>query len=216
MAGRRRGLFITFEGGEGAGKSTQVRILADWLTGQGLDVVVTREPGGTPAAERLRELLLDPEVELDPMEQVLLFYAARRNHVERVIRPALARGGIVLCDRFSDSTAAYQGAAGGVGADDIAGIARIALGGFGPDLTFLFDLDPAAGASRVASRGRDTDRFEQASSDFHQRLRAHFLEIARAEPARIRVIDAAAEIEDVAAEVRAVVAERLEILGLQP
>lgn len=198
MTERPSGLFVTLEGGEGAGKSTQARILAESLTRSGVPVVTTREPGGTETAERLRALLLDPEVALDAMEQVLLFYAARHNHVDQVIKPALAAGKVVICDRFSDSTAAYQGAAGGVSADVVARIDDAVLGGFRPDATFLLDLPVDSGAQRVAQRAGATDRFEQAPTAFHQKLREAFLEIAALEPKRIRVIDARQPIDTIA------------------
>jgi len=190
MPGAPSGLFITFEGGEGAGKTTQCRLLSNRLKALGYETVLTREPGGTPAAEKLRSLLLDPDVDLGPMEQVLMFYAARRNHLDYVIRPALENGAIVICDRFSDSTAAYQGAAGGADYGSIAEIDRIALEGFAPDITFLLDLSVESGAERVRIRGEATDRFEQAPDSFHQRLRQAFLEIARNAPERVKVLDA--------------------------
>lgn len=209
MEGPRKGLFVTLEGGEGAGKSTQARLLSEKLAELGYTVTMTREPGGTETAERLRSLLLDPTVQLDAMEQVLLFYAARHNHVEQVIRPALAGGEIVICDRFSDSTAAYQGAAGGVNEDAVAAIDFIVLNGLKPDLTLLLDLSVEGSAARVAARGDETDRFEQASSTFHQRLRSAFLRIAEAEPGRVRVVDASGAIETIASEIQEAVFARL-------
>ena len=203
------GLFITFEGGEGAGKSTQAARCAEHLSSRGLEVVVTREPGGTPTAERLREMLLDGGIELAPLEQVLLLYAARHNHVERVIRPAVERGAVVICDRFSDSTRSYQGAAGGVSAETIESVESLVLQGFGPDLTLVLDMPVDAGFERVRSRGEAADRFEAADRSFHESLRRGFLEIARREPERCRVIDAARGIEAVWTDVRDAVEARL-------
>jgi dTMP kinase len=212
MARRSAGLFVTLEGGEGAGKSTQTTLLAERLAGLGVSVLTTREPGGTDTAERLRTILLDPDVKLDAVEQVLLFYAARHNHVERVIRPALSEGKVVICDRFSDSTVAYQGAAGGVAAEAVQQIDHTVLGGFGPDLTLLLDLPVENGTQRVVSRGEETDRFEQASVSFHQRLRDAFLEIAQREPERVKVIDALQPVETVAGQIHEAVLTRLPAL----
>lgn len=214
MGSAQNGLFVTFEGGEGAGKSTQSRLLADRLVQAGLEVVMTREPGGTPTAETLRTLLLDPNVALDPMEQVLLFYTARHNHVEQVIRPALRAGKVVICDRFSDSTAAYQGAAGGLGSGVIAEVDRIVLDGFKPDLTILLDLAVDTGNKRITARGEATDRFEQAPVAFHDRLREAFLEIAGREPDRVVVFDAAEQATVIAEQVFATVQGRLNTAGL--
>jgi dTMP kinase len=207
------GLFLTFEGGEGAGKSTQSKLLAESLSAAGYQVLMTREPGGTETAEKLRSILLDPEESLDPMEQVLLFYAARHNHVREVIRPALEQGKIVICDRFSDSTTAYQGAAGGLETGTIHDVDQIVLDGFKPRLTVLLDLPVADGTARVASRGNATDRFEQAPTAFHQRLREAFLSIAAAEPERFSVIDATQSITVTSKLVLTAVQERLAMNG---
>lgn len=214
MNAPRRGLFVTFEGGEGAGKSTQARLLAKNLEAQGYQVVMTREPGGTDTAERLRELLLDPDVQLDAMEQLLLFYAARHNHVEQVIRPALQEGAVVICDRFSDSTAAYQGAAGGVNPHILSDVDRLVLAGFKPDQTFLLDLPVEGGADRIAARGEATDRFEQKPTLFHENLRQAFLEIAAADPERVSIVDATQAIDVIASTIREIVKVRLG--GLEP
>jgi dTMP kinase len=196
------GRFITFEGGEGAGKTTQIARLAECLRSEGHDVLTTREPGGTPTAERLRDVLLDREVDLGPMEEVLLFYAARRHHVDRLIRPAMAAGKTVLCDRFSDSTMAYQGAAGGIDRSRIEQIHRLTLGGFVPDRTVILDLPAEEGLRRASRRGGGGDRFEDRDLAFHQRLRDAFLEIAREAPGRCVVIDGARSEDEVAAEIR--------------
>ncbi len=205
-----RGLFITFEGGEGAGKSTQAARCAGYLAERGHEVVATREPGGTPTAERLREILLDATVDLDPLEQVLVLYAARHNHVTGVIRPAIERGAIVVCDRFSDSTRAYQGAAGGVDAAAIDAMEMLALGGFGPDLTLVLDAPVETGFARVRDRGGLADRFEGQENAFHRRLRQGFLDIAAAEPERCRVIDATGGPDAVWQSVRAALDAALE------
>jgi dTMP kinase len=188
----------TFEGGEGSGKSTQAGMLADRLRARGLDVLVTREPGGSPLAEQIRDLLLAPkDVAPGALTEALLFYAARADHLERTVRPALAAGRWVICDRFSDSTRAYQGAAGGVPAEALATLEALVVGASKPDLTLLIDLDPAIGLTRAAQRRSVAvqggplvaDSFEGRQMVFHQRLRQGFLDLAKSEPNRIEVLD---------------------------
>lgn len=206
-----RGTFISFEGGEGAGKSTQIRKLADRLTALGSDVVLTREPGGSPGGEVIREILLNGAADRwSPVTETLLMYAARRDHIERIIRPALDRGAIVLCDRFADSTRAYQGAGGEAPASLIAALEEHILGGTRPTLTLIFDLPAELGLARAISRGGEA-RFESKGLDFHDRLRAGFLEIARREPERCEVIQADAPIDQVAQAVWDVVSTRLDL-----
>jgi dTMP kinase len=205
-----QGFFISFEGGEGAGKSTQIRRLAERLRAAGHDVVVTREPGGSPGAEAIRELLVNGAADRwSPVTETLLMYAARRDHVERVIRPALSRGAIVLCDRFADSTRAYQGAGGDAPASLIASLEDHVLGGTVPDLTLILDLPPDIGLQRAEVRG-GAARFESKGLPFHERLRAGYLEIARREPERCVVIEANAEIDAVTAAISDAVDQRLE------
>ncbi|MDF1719799.1 MAG: dTMP kinase [Minwuia sp.] len=203
------GLFITFEGGEGVGKSTQTALLADALRAQGFQVTVTREPGGTPMAETLRGLLLDPAHDLDPMEQVLLLNAARHSHVRQVIAPALAAGDVVICDRFIDSTRAYQGAAGGIDGQVITDLHRLVFGDLMPVLTVVLDAPVETGLRRAADRAAATDRFETADRAFHERLRQGFLAIAAAEPVRCQVIAADAPASDIAQSVLAFVEPRV-------
>lgn len=205
------GTFISFEGGEGAGKSTQVRLLAQRLEELGREVVLTREPGGSPGGEAIRELLVHGEADRwSPVTETLLMYAARRDHVERVIRPALARGAVVVCDRFADSTRAYQGAGGDAPASLIASLEEHVLGGTIPALTLVFDLPASVGLERASARG-GAARFESKGLDFHERLRAGFLEIARREPGRCAIIDATASIDEVSRAVWDAVAERLDL-----
>ncbi|PZR35917.1 dTMP kinase [Caulobacter segnis] len=204
-----QGFFISFEGGEGAGKSTQIRRLADRLQAAGHDVVVTREPGGSPGAEAIRELLVNGAADRwSPVTETLLMYAARRDHVERVIRPALSRGAIVLCDRFADSTRAYQGAGGDAPASLIASLEGHVLGDTVPDLTLILDLPAEVGLQRAEARG-GAARFESKGLDFHERLRAGYLEIGRREPERCVVIEANAAIDDVTAAIGEAVDQRL-------
>jgi dTMP kinase len=205
-----RGRFITFEGGEGAGKSTQVAGLAARLAQAGLEVVRTREPGGSPGAEAIRDLLLKGDADRwSPVTETLLMYASRRDHIERVIRPALERGAWVVCDRYADSTRAYQGAAGGTDPALIAALETYVLDDVLPDLTLIFDLPVAAGLARAMGRGGAEMRFESKGVLFHERLREAFLAIAVREPDRCAVIDAAAAIEAVEAAVWAQVETRL-------
>jgi dTMP kinase len=196
------GRLIAFEGVEGSGKSTQLELLRRELESRGRDVLVTREPGGTPAGERVRALLLDPAVELHPRAEALLFAAARAELVEAVIRPALERGAVVLCDRYLDSSLAYQGGARGLGRGPVSQVNRFATGGLLPDLVVLLDLDPAAGLAR---RARDRDRIEAQDLGFHRRVRDAFRDLAAAEPGRFAVVDAAAPVDEVADRVRAAV-----------
>ncbi|HWT52504.1 MAG TPA: dTMP kinase [Caulobacter sp.] len=206
-----RGSFISFEGGEGAGKSTQIRRLAERLQAAGHDVVVTREPGGSPGAEAIRELLVNGLADRwSPVTETLLMYAARRDHVERVIRPALVEGRVVLCDRFADSTRAYQGAGGDAPASLIASLEEHVLGGTIPNLTLILDLPAEVGLRRAEVRG-GAARFESKGLPFHERLRAGYLEIARREPERCVVIDADAEIDAVTAAIAEAVAQRLDL-----
>ena len=205
-----RGRFITLEGGEGAGKTTQARRLAERLKAHFAEVVVTREPGGSPGAEAIRNLLLNGEVDRwSPVTETLMMYAARRDHLERTIGPALARGAAVICDRFADSTRAYQGAGGGAPEGLIAVLEREIVGDDRPDLTLVFDLPVEAGLARAASRGGGEARFEAKGTAFHERLRAAFLRIAEDEPGRCVLIDAARDPEAVEASVWAAVEARL-------
>ncbi len=206
-----QGFFISFEGGEGAGKSTQIRRLAERLQAAGHDVVLTREPGGSPGAEAIRELLVNGATDRwSPVTETLLMYAARRDHVERVIRPALAQGKVVLCDRFADSTRAYQGAGGDAPASLIASLEEHVLNGAVPVLTLILDLPAQVGLQRAEARG-GAARFESKGLEFHERLRAGYLEIARREPERCVVIDADASLDAVTAAIADAVAQRLEL-----
>lgn len=207
-----RGQFITFEGGDGVGKSTQIERLALRLEALGIACVVTREPGGTAFAERVREFILTGELPAHPpLAEALLFGAARVDHVEALIKPALASGQWVLSDRFADSTRAYQGAAGGVDLNVLVQLEMLTHEDCQPDLTLVLDLDPTAGRGRIAARAggaAGTDPFEARDLAFQRRLRAAFLEIAEAETERCRVIDAAQPVEAVASAVWASVAGR--------
>jgi dTMP kinase len=193
-----RSPFITLEGIDGAGKSTHVAFIAQCIAQRGATVVTTREPGGTPLGEALREVLLHRAMSRDT--ETLLMFAARREHVEQVIRPALARREWVLCDRFTDATYAYQGGGHGVAMERIAELADWIHGDCEPDRTFLFDVPPAVSRARLAAArasGRDPDRFEREEEAFFERVRAVYLERARAEPRRFRVIDSSASLGDV-------------------
>jgi dTMP kinase len=203
-ARRARGAFITFEGGEGCGKSTQLKILDDYLETRGFDVEVTREPGGTPLAESIREILLDPVNEtLCPVTELLLYEAARAQHVSERILPALEAGRIVLSDRFYDSTTAYQGAGRGLGIKEMIHMHEIATGGLTPDLTIVIDVPADLGLARATQGG--SDRIEREKIEFHERVRTEFLRLAQAEPDRIRVVDGTKSIDEVAAAIREIV-----------
>ncbi|HEY1943547.1 MAG TPA: dTMP kinase [Roseiarcus sp.] len=206
-----RGRFITLEGGEGAGKSVQARRLAARLRALGLTVVLTREPGGSPGAEALREIILSgAAARFGPEGEALLFSAARIDHIDQTIAPALRRGDWVVCDRFADSTRAYQGAAGQVDPALLETLERVAVGSHRPNLTLILDIPVSAGLGRAASRrgGGEADRFEREGLAFHETLRQAFLTIARAEPDRCAVIDAGAGEDQVAEEIWTVVTER--------
>lgn len=205
-----RGRFITFEGGEGGGKSTQVKALAERLKAAGLEVVATREPGGSVGAESIRELLVTGAADRwSPITETLLMYAARRDHIERVIAPALTRGAWVVCDRFADSTRTYQGAGGGTDPALIAALETHVLGEVRPDLTLILDLPVEEGLRRAHGRAGAETRFESKGEAFHERLRQGFLDIARREPERCVVIDAAQPIATVAEAIWGAVAARL-------
>jgi dTMP kinase len=201
------GFFITLEGGEGVGKSTAAAGLARSLTAAGHELVVTREPGGTPGAEAIRALLLNPDIALDPMAQTLLHFAARADHVAGLIRPALARGAIVICDRFYDSTVAYQVHGQGVAAERVA--ALVAMLGLKPDLTFMLEVPVAVAETRRRARGGAADRYEQMGPEIMARIAQGFQEIAAAEPERCVVIDGTLPAEAVVAAMLASVQARL-------
>lgn len=207
-----RGRFITFEGGEGTGKSTQVRLLAHHLSKGGVDVVQTREPGGSPSAEEIRALLVTGAADRwSPLAETLLFYAARVEHWRQVIDPALSRGAHVICDRFADSTMAYQCYAGGLDKRVVTDLHRLAMGKAEPNLTLVLDLPVDEGLKRAAGRRDDETRFERKGREFHQRLRSGFLEIARAAPERCQIVDASRSVEQVHQAVRTAVTTRLGI-----
>lgn len=204
------GRFITLEGGEGAGKSTLARALADALEARGHAVDVTREPGGTENAEQIRSLLVSGEPDRwSSLSEALLLYAARVDHLDRRIRPALNSDTWVICDRFSDSTRAYQGAAGRLDRDRLNRLHQLALDGFEPDLTFILDLDPAIGMERTRQRGEDATRFEKQDLSFHAALREGFLDIAAAAPYRCAVLDATQPPQELAQAALAVIDSRL-------
>lgn len=204
------GRFVTLEGGEGGGKSTQARRLAAALEGAVGEILLTREPGGSPGAEQIRGLLVDGEVHRwDAITETFLHFAARRDHLVSTVQPALARGAWVISDRFADSTMAYQGFGHGVDRDAIAELYRICGGGLKPDLTLILDLPVEIGLGRAAGRGGGEDRYERMDAAFHERLRQGFLEIARQEPDRCAIIDAARGEDEVHAQIIAAVSERL-------
>lgn len=205
-----RGLFITFEGGEGAGKSTQVRAVAERLRAAGREVVETREPGGSPGAEALRDLVVTGERDRwTPLAELLIMNAARDDHLHRTIRPALERGAVVVSDRFADSSRAYQGAGGGVDAAVVAAVEAAVVHATTPDLTLILDLPVEAGLARAARRGGH-DRFERKGFAFHQRLRDAFLAIAALEPRRCVVLDGDSSVAALSEAVWARVGPRLE------
>lgn len=209
-------MFITFEGPDGSGKSTQLQRLAVWLRGRGVEVLLTREPGGTPISDRIRAILLDPAcMEMVNEAEVLLYSAARAQHVAEVIRPQVARGGVVLCDRFADSTLAYQGYGRGLPLATLEIITRFATGGLVPDLVVYLDLDVEAGLRRKLAHAEDDasqwNRLERAARAFHERVRAGYLALATAAPDRWLVVDGDQPID----EVQAVICRRVgEFLGL--
>ncbi len=205
-----RGSFITLEGGEGTGKSTQVARLADALTGAGIEAVVTREPGGAEGAEEIRALLVRGNVvRWEPMTEVLLHYAARSEHLQKTVMPALDRGQWVISDRFADSTMAYQGHGHGIDREVIEGLHRLVVGEFAPDLTVILDLDVEAGLERAKSVHPGEDRYERMDIEFHRRLRQGFLDIAEKEPDRCAVIDASGSVEEVNRALCDIVSRRL-------
>lgn len=204
-------MFITIEGGEGGGKSTNLAYIEQYLKAQGKDVVVTREPGGTELGEKLRHILLDPGNEgMDDRAELLLMFAARAHHVAKVIQPALNAGKIVLCDRFTDATYAYQGGGRGLPMDDIALLENWVQGELRPDLTILLDLDIEIGLFRASERS-DQDRFEQEEMRFFDRVRESYLQMAKAQPERYRVIDAGESLEDVQKQLHQVLVEAIPV-----
>lgn len=211
-----KGKFITLEGGEGGGKTTQAKRLAERLRLHGIEVLQTREPGGSPRAEAIRRVILSGRAKpLGPLAEAVLFYAARESHLELTIRPALQRGMWVVCDRFSDSTWAYQGAAGGVSEQVLRALDHAVVGDTRPDLTIILDLPPEESLRRIAARraeeGRPLDRFESMDLIFHKTLREEFLAIARADPKRCVVIDARPPEPEVAHAIWSVVRERFQL-----
>lgn len=202
-----RGVFITFEGGDGSGKSTQIQSVREWFASRGREVIVTREPGGTELGTEIRRLVQNGPEDVDARTEALLYAADRAYHVATVIAPALERGAVVLGDRYIDSSLAYQGAARSLGVDEIASLSAWATQGLYPSLTFLLDLPPEVGARR---RTDAPDRMERESMDFHERVRHQYLRLADAEPDRIVVIDAVGTVDEVFSEIRGVLVERFE------
>jgi dTMP kinase len=214
----KQGLFVTFEGGEGSGKSTQIRLLADRLRRMGIDILVTREPGGSPGAEAVRHMLLSGAAEeFGTRMEALLFAAARNDHVEELIRPALASGAVVLCDRFLDSSRVYQGVTGNLEPSFIQNLERVAINGVMPDCTIILDLPAAEGLKRARARAEsepqpsEPDRFEKEELETHEKRREAFLDIADEEPLRCRVVDALATPEVIAEKIFSIVEPLLPI-----
>ena len=210
MIDRPEGCFITLEGGEGTGKSTQLPLMASYLRDKGLDVVETREPGGSPGAEKIRDLLVHgPTDRWDTITETMLHFAARREHLERTIRPALGRGAWVVCDRFIDSTMAYQGYGMGVSLGIIDHLSGMTVGSLKPDLTIVLDIPPEIGLKRADDRKAGGTRYEQMDMAFHTRLRDGFMNIAKQEPDRCVILDATASIEEIAEQIRQHIDSRL-------
>jgi dTMP kinase len=210
----QRGRFITFEGIDGCGKTTQFHMLATWLRDQGREVIETVEPGGTGIGQQIRKILLNPEnFDLRPRAELLLYFASRAQNVDQVIRPALDGGKVVLCDRFTDSTLVYQGCGRGLEASVVLELDQIACRGLKPDTTLLIDIDLATSLARAKRRnermGKSESRIDDESSAFHERVRAGYVELARAEPERFRVIDGRAPIGEVAARIREALRDRV-------
>lgn len=212
----RPGRLITLEGGEGVGKSTNIAFVVEWLQQRGHEVVSTREPGGTPRAEQMRELLLDPQGSepLDADAELLLVFAARAQHVAQKIMPALQRGALVVCDRFIDATYAYQGVGRGIETSRIAALEQWVLGDLRPDLTLLLDMSEQAARQRVLSRGAVLDRFEDQEGDFFRAVREGYLTRAHNEPQRFAVLDAALPLDDVQQQIADVLEQRMQQWGL--
>ncbi len=201
MTDMRRGQFISIEGGEGAGKSTNIEVLKDWLAAHSIGFIQTREPGGTPTAEAIRELLLQPRDEtVAPMAELLMMFAARAQHIAQVIEPALKEGRWVICDRFTDATYAYQGAGRGLPTEWIMQLESLVQGSLRPDITLLLDTPVDVGLARAARRG-DLDRFEQEQTVFFERVRTCYLDRAHADPQRFRVVDSSRTPEAIATEI---------------
>ena len=193
-----KGLFITFEGTDGCGKTTQIKLLEEYLESKGKKVLLTREPGAKGLGVKLREILLNYDGEVSPNCESFLFLADRAQHIDTIIKPAVERGEIVLCDRHTDSTVAYQGYGRGVDLDEIKMLNNIATSGVKPDLTFIFDIDIETAQARV---GKEKDRMESAGVEFFQRVRQGYLEIAKSEPKRVKLIDGTRPIEDIYKEI---------------
>lgn len=210
--GKTKTPFITLEGGEGGGKSTQAKRLASFLESKGIRVLLTREPGGSPGAEDIRQLLVSGEPgRWDAMTEALLHTAARRDHLSRTVLPALEAGRWVISDRFVDSTVAYQGYGHGLGAVRVQDMHKLANDGLLPDLTLILDLPVEEGLKRANHRGGGEDRYERMRIDFHERLRQGFLEIASKDPERCRIVDARKNMDDVAAQIQQIVAGKFEL-----
>lgn len=210
------GTFITFEGIDGSGKSTQLRLLSRFLRANGCDPLLTREPGGTPLGLRLRAALLDAEEEVDPLTELLVFAADRAQHVRRLVRPALESGAVVISDRYADATAAYQGAGRGFEPTLVSEIIELATGGLVPDLTLLFDISVEESTIRTTRRSsarNKRDRLDIEHADFHARVREAYLRIAAAEPERVKVIDTSGPVEETHRHVKAVVVPFLQRRG---
>lgn len=206
------GHFITFEGGEGAGKTTQLGLLSESLQHAGVPVLLTREPGGSPGAEEIRNLLVTGEIgRWDAISEALLHFAARRDHVEKLIKPALEDGTWVLCDRFADSSMAYQGYGHSLGRKKIETLQQFTIGGFLPDLTLILDMPVEVGLARAAGRDENKSRYEQLDTGFHERVREGFREAAKAEPERCIIIDAQDSVVAVQGALRKAIADRFDI-----
>lgn len=206
----QQGVFISVEGGDGAGKSTQIKKLADALRDAGHEVVVTREPGGSEGAETIRSLLVEGDADRwSPLSEALLMYTARNDHLERTILPALEAGAVVITDRFADSTMAYQGIAGALGEKTVQELHKLVVGDRDPDLTLIFDLSPEEGLARAGARSDKEARFEEKGAGYQKRVRDAFLKIARDNPKRCVVIDASGDADSVAARVLEAVKARL-------